>query len=462
VAPGRPRRCAGRELTARTAKQLIAGKGRPFPAIALERRCIPREGQSFELVTTSQVRIRLSNRYGTKPLHVTGATIAKAGPGAAVTPTTLRPLTFGCRLLTTIPVGADATSDAAWLPVSALEKVTVTLYFAGPTGPATFHEGGLTTTYRAAGDHRFDQGAAAFTGEASHSWYHLTGVDVAGAPRRAEGTVVTFGDSITDGYGSTLGADNRYSDELAERLVAAGRPVSVVNAGINGNKLLADSPCYGEKGVTRFHRDVIGQPRVRTAIVLLGLNDIGAGEFPDFGCGAFPVVTAAQVIEAHRTLIRAACAHGIRIVGATLTPMKGAYGYDTEANEAVRDAVNEWIRTSGEYDVVVDLDRVLADPAEPDALLAAYDSGDHLHPNDAARRRSPRPSTSVPSDRPSGTPACCACSRPGHPSAVAGSCSSSQRMWVSQADCLLVARAAPICAQEAPVARAVRTASCRP
>jgi lysophospholipase L1-like esterase len=334
----------------------------------------------------SQVRIRLSNRYGTEPLHVTGATIAKAGPGAAVRPATLRPLTFGYRLPTTVPVGADATSDPAWLPVSALEKVTVTLYFGGPTGAATFHEGGLTTTYRAAGDHRFDHGAAAFIGETSHSWYHLTGVDVAGAPRRAEGTVVTFGDSITDGYGSTLGADSRYPDELAERLVAAGRPVSVVNAGINGNKLLADSPCYGEKGVTRFHRDVLGQPRVRTAIVLLGLNDIGAGGFPDFGCGASPVVTAAQVIEAHRSLIRAARANGVTIIGATLTPMKGAYGYDTAANEAVRDAVNEWIRTSGEYDDVVDLDLALADPDEPDALRAAYDSGDHLHPNDAGTK----------------------------------------------------------------------------
>jgi lysophospholipase L1-like esterase len=264
--------------------------------------------------------------------------------------------------------------------------LSVTLYFAEPTGPATFHEGALTTTYRATGNRRFDYGTAAFAGETSHSWYYLTGVDVAGGSRGSKGTVVAFGDSITDGYGSTHDATNRYPDELAERLVAAGTQLGVVNAGINGNKLLADSPCYGEQGLVRFQRDVLEQPGVRTAIVLLGLNDIGAGGFPDFGCGASPVVTAAQVIEAHRALIRAAHVHGVTIIGATLTPMKGAYGYDTPENETARDAVNQWIRISGEYDAVVDLDRALADPADPDALLPAYDFGDHLHPNDAGTK----------------------------------------------------------------------------
>jgi lysophospholipase L1-like esterase len=330
----------------------------------------------------SRVRIRLSNRYGSSPLRVTGATVAEAGSGAAVRPGTLRPLTFGHRLSATIPAGTEATSDAAFVTVSALESLAVTLYFAEATGRATFHEGGLTTTYRAAGDHRFDPGSAAFAGETSHSWYYLTGVDVAG-PRGARGTVVAFGDSITDGYGSTPDADNRYPDQLADRLVAAGTRLGVVNAGINGNKLLADSPCFGENGVARFHRDVLDQPGVDTAIVLEGINDIGAGGFPDFGCGASPVVTAAQVIEGHRALIRAAHAHGISIIGATLTPVKGSYGYDTPEKEAARDAVNQWIRASGEYDNVVDLDKLLADPADPDALLPAYDSGDHLHPNDA-------------------------------------------------------------------------------
>ncbi|MQA85816.1 MAG: SGNH/GDSL hydrolase family protein [Streptosporangiales bacterium] len=341
----------------------------------------------------SRVRIRLSNLYGTKPLRVAGATIAKAGEGAALRPGTVRPLTFRRSPSTTIPTGRAATSDAAPLSTAPLEKLTVTLYFAEPTGAATFHEGGFTTTYRAAGDHRFEGGAEAFAGETSHSWYYLTGVDVAGGHGRAKGhgrargAVVAFGDSITDGAFSTPNADNRYPDELAERLVAAGVPMGVLNAGINGNMLLTDSPCFaGEKGVTRFQRDVIGQPGVRTVIVLEGINDIGLGGV-DTGCGTPPVMTAEQLIKGHRALIRAAHAHDIKIIGATVTPVKGnEYGYDTERNEAVRDALNRWIRHGGEYDAVVDFDRALADPADPDALLPAYDAGDHLHPNDAGMK----------------------------------------------------------------------------
>ncbi|TYK52636.1 SGNH/GDSL hydrolase family protein [Actinomadura decatromicini] len=331
----------------------------------------------------SRVRIRLSNAYGTSPLRVTGATVAESGGGAALRPGTLRTLRFGHRAATVVPAGGSTASDPAALPVAPLESLTVTLYFAGPTGPATFHEGGLTTTYRAAGDHLSDTGPGAFAGETSHSRYFLTGVDVAGTAPPLRGTVVAFGDSITDGYGSTPDTDRRYPDRLAERLTSSGRRLTVVNAGINGNKLLADSPCYGEKGLGRFRRDALDRPGVRTVIVLEGLNDIGGGGFPDFGCGASPKVTARQVIDAHRTLIRAAHARGVRIVGATITPMKGAQGYDTPANERIRDAVNHWIRTSGAYDAVADFDRALADPRVPDALRPAFDSGDHLHPNDA-------------------------------------------------------------------------------
>jgi lysophospholipase L1-like esterase len=330
----------------------------------------------------SQVRIRLSNRYGSKPLRLTGASIAKAGSGAALQPGTIHPLTFADRRSTTIPVGAEATSDAAALPVSALESLPVTLYFADSTGPATFHDGGLTTTFRAAGDHQLDPRPTAFAGKTTQSRYFLTGVDVSGFPG-TRGTVVAFGDSITDGHGSTANTDNRYPDQLAERLVAAHARLGVVNAGINGNKLLADSPCYGEKGVTRFHRDVLAQPGVRSVVVVAGINDLGAGGYPDIGCGSSPIVGAAQLVQAHRSLIRAAHARGVRIIGATITPMKGNKGYYSGRNEAVRDAVNRWIRTSGEYDAVVDLDKRLADPADRDALRPIYDFGDHLHPNDA-------------------------------------------------------------------------------
>jgi lysophospholipase L1-like esterase len=331
----------------------------------------------------SQARIRLSNLYGTKALRITGATIAKAGEGAALRPGTVRPLTFDHRRSTTIPAGSVRASDAVRLKVRPLDRLTVTLYFAGSTGASTFHEGGLTTTYRASGDHRFDQGGGAYAGETSHSWYYLTGVDVAGGPGRSKGTVAAFGDSITDGAFSTPDTDNRYPDQLAERLAAARKPLGVVNVGINGNKLLSDSTCLGEKGVTRFKRDVLGQPGIRTAIVLEGINDIGSSGAPDTGCGPNPVVTAEDLIDGYRTLIRAAHQRDVKIIGATITPFKGFEYYYSEKNEAIRDEVNHWIRTSGEYDAVVDFDRALADPADPDAVLPAYDAGDHLHPNDA-------------------------------------------------------------------------------
>jgi lysophospholipase L1-like esterase len=334
----------------------------------------------------SWIRIRLSNSYGAGPLRVAGATIAKAGVGAATRAGTMRVLRFGHSSSTVIPAGRHTASDAVWLSTKPLESVTVTLYFAKPTGAATFHERGLTTTYEADGDHLFDRGGQAYAGETSHSWYYLSGVDVAGGPHPARGAVVAFGDSITDGANSTENANNRYPDELAERLVAAGRPLSVLNTGIIGNAVLTDSPppCIGgEKALTRFSRDVLAQPGVRTVIVLEGINDIGTGGI-DIGCGIPPVVTAAQLIEGHRTLIRAAHARGIKAVGATLLPMKGsAYGHYTPYNEGVRDALNHWIRTSGEYDAVVDLDRALADPADPDAMLHKYASFDNLHPNDA-------------------------------------------------------------------------------
>ena len=339
------------------------------------------------------VRVRLSNVYGSSPLRLTGATIAKSGAGAAVEPGTVRPLTFRARHSASVPAGGELASDPTLLRTKALEKLTVTMYFATPTGPATFHEGGFTTTFRATGDHLRDHGADAYAGETSHSWYYLAGVDVAGGPGRSAGqkgsagTVVALGDSITDGAISTPGADNRYPDELAERLVALGRPTGVVNVGINGNKVRTDSTCLGESALNRFDRDVLNQPHVRTVIVLEGINDIGMAGQPDTGCGASPVVTADELIDAHRALIRAAHRHGVRILGATLTPVKGnEFGYDTQHNEAIRDAVNHWIRTSGAYDGVVDFDRALADPADPDAILPAYDGGDHLHPNDAGMK----------------------------------------------------------------------------
>ncbi|ACZ84560.1 SGNH/GDSL hydrolase family protein [Streptosporangium roseum] len=328
------------------------------------------------------VRVRLSNAYGSTPLKVTGATIARTANGAAIRPGSLRHLTVKRARSFTIPAGAELASDAVPLPLGALDSVTVTFYLAAPTGPATYHAQALATSYRSAGDHRADSGATAFA-QTSQSWYYLSGVDVIGAPRR-DG-VVAFGDSLTDGYGARPEADNRYPDELAERLAAAGRARAVLNQGISGNRVTVDSEWLGDKATSRFRRDVLSQPGVGAVVILEGINDIGMSEAPS-PMGAPPTeVSAQELIAAHRDLIRQARAGGLRVIGATLPPMKGSRYYNARS-EIKRDEVNAWIRTSGEYDAVADLDRALASPADEDQLDPAYDSGDHLHLNDAGYR----------------------------------------------------------------------------
>ncbi|QFY05803.1 SGNH/GDSL hydrolase family protein [Nonomuraea phyllanthi] len=327
----------------------------------------------------SSARIRLSNAYGTSPVRVTGATIAYAGQGASVRPESVRRLTFGHAVSADIPAHGTLTSDPARLNVRAFQPLVVTLYFAGTTGPATFHAQAYATSYRAQGDHLADASASAFT-QTTHSWYYLSGVDVAGGTRKGD-AVVAFGDSITDGFGSTSDANGRYPDELAERLAATGRPRPVLNAGIGGNLLLNDSAWYGDRSSARFRRDVLDQPGVGTVVVLEGINDIGFSESDTPTFKPAPVVSADELIAGYRRLIRDAHAKGIKVVGATLLPFKNSDHWGEHA-ASVSNAVNRWIRTSGEYDAVVDLDRALAAPGDPDMLNPAFDSGDHLHPND--------------------------------------------------------------------------------
>ncbi|NBE53333.1 SGNH/GDSL hydrolase family protein [Streptomyces boluensis] len=331
----------------------------------------------------SSVRVRLSNAYGTAPLRITGATVARGDGGAAVRPGSVVPLTFDGARSAEIPARGQLAGDPAELALKAGESVTVTLYFAGTTGPATFHAQGFTDSYRAAGDRLDDVSGAAFT-ERTESWYYLAGVDVGGGA--GGGAVALFGDSITDGFGSTPGADRRWSDALAARV---DRPV--LNAGIGGNLVLNDSAWYGERGTARFGRDVLDQPGVSTAVILQGLNDIGFSEAQAQGYDRptffpAPVVSAGELIAGHRELIRQARARGVRAVGATLLPLKGSDHWGPHAAR-VSDEVNRWIRTSGEYDGYVDLDKALAAKSDPDRLAEAYDSGDALHPNDAGYAR---------------------------------------------------------------------------
>ena len=327
----------------------------------------------------TRVRIRLSNLYGTAPLRVAAGAVARSAGGAKAWPGTAAALTFGGARSASVPPGAEVASDPVPLAAVPLEKLAVTLRFTGATGPATFHRFTTEPAYRAAGDHLSDAGSDAYT-ESTDALYYLAGVDVTGS---SGGSVVAFGDSLIDGVGAAPGTDARLPDALAERLAASRGPLSVVNAGIGGNRLRHDSACSGEKATARFRRDVLDRPGVRAVIVHLGANDIRdtTGD-PCLKPGK--AATAAQVIDAHRRLIRAAKARGLKVVGATILPMKGAlFPVWTPRVEKERDAVNHWIRTSGEYDAVLDADRILADPADPDRPRLSYVYEDGLHPNAA-------------------------------------------------------------------------------
>lgn len=285
-----------------------------------------------------RVRIRLSNVYGTSPLRIAGATVARTARGAAVRPDSVRRLTFAGAASAEVPARGEIIGDAAELALESGESVTVTLHLDAVTGPATFHAQAFATSYRGAGDLLEDTGGEAFD-EVSESWYFLSGVDVSAGRRDA---VALFGDSITDGFGSTPGANRRWSDALAER---TGLPV--LNAGIGGNLLLNDSAWYGEKGVRRVERDVFALAGVDTLVVLLGLNDIGFSETDEQPTyRPAPRVEVAELVAGHRELIRLARARGVRAVGATLLPFGGSDHWGERAAK-VSHEVNEWIRCSG-------------------------------------------------------------------------------------------------------------------
>ncbi|MFC7267084.1 SGNH/GDSL hydrolase family protein [Streptomyces lutosisoli] len=322
-----------------------------------------------------RLRVRLSHTYGTSPLRIAGATVARTGEGAAVEADSVRRLTFEGAAHAEIPARGLVVSDPVELALESLESVTVTLHFDTATGPATFHAQAFATSYRGEGNRLDDIDGRGF-GETAESWYVLSAVEVDTGGRKD--AVAFFGDSLTDGFGSTPGANRRWSDALAER---TGRPV--LNTGIGGNLLLNDSAWYGEKGVHRLGRDVLDHPGVDTLVVLQGLNDIGFSETDEQPTyKPAPVLEADELIDGYRELIRQARARGLRVIGSTLLPFGGSDHWGEHAAKASHE-VNEWIRGSGEWDAVVDLNRVLADPGDPDRLHPAYDFGDHLHPNDS-------------------------------------------------------------------------------
>jgi len=326
----------------------------------------------------NRLRVRLSNAYGSHPLLVGAVHLALHGVGASIVAASDRTLLFNGKGSVTIPAGALVLSDPVNLTVAPLTELAVSLYFPVATGPVTWHQLGMQTTFLSPPG---DETAAVSLpiASTSKSLYLLSGVEVMAGPEI--GAVVALGDSITDGYASTVDADHRWPNFLARRLNDAAAPwrMAVLDQGISGNRLLHETE--GPNALGRFDRDVLAQPGVTHVIVLEGINDIG---MPGYLGRPDEEVTSEEIIGAYRQLILRAHEKGLKVYGATLTPFEDSgEPYYSPAGEAKREAVNAWIRSQSEFDAVIDFDRVIRDPTHPTRLLAAYDSGDHLHPSDA-------------------------------------------------------------------------------
>jgi len=319
------------------------------------------------------VRIRLSNAFGTDSVVIGAAHVAMHDSGVVSVAGSDHTLAFSGSASVTIPPGALAVSDPVEFTVPALADLVVSVYLPGPTGQATWHPAAHATTYVSrAGD--FTANPQMPVDRTVTSWFYLTDVEVA-APKHVP-AIVTLGDSFTDGPNSTTDANRRWPNFLASRLVEQHMNLAVVDQGIGGNRILHD--VAGPNALARFDRDVLAQTGVSYVTVLLGINDIGrssAGQSPQ-------PVSADDIIAGHRQMIARAHELGLKIIGCTLTPFEGA-SYFTAEGESKRAAVNAFIRSGGAYDGVIDFDAAVRDPNHPARFKTDFDSGDHLHPNDA-------------------------------------------------------------------------------
>jgi lysophospholipase L1-like esterase len=345
-------------------------------------------GQGFADTTVRQlvrvsiggkrIRVRLSNAFGTAPLTIVGAHVALAnGAQSAIRADTDRALAFHGRASVTMPAGAVAVSDPLDFALPPLADVALSLYLKGAPDTITLHPGSRTTSYLQPGD---ALAAADLTAPAKiDHWYFINGIDVEAGPEAA--AVIVLGDSITDGRGSTTNGNDRWPDRLARRLQAnpATAQVAVLNHGIGGNRLLRDG--LGPNALARLDRDVLAQTGARWLVVLEGVNDLGTRVAARTKGESW--ATADDIIGAYEQIARRAQAHGLRVYGATILPLEGFANYAAPDVEADRQRINDWIRTGGAFDGVVDFDRATRDPAHPARLSAAVDGGDHLHPSAA-------------------------------------------------------------------------------
>ena len=346
------------------------------------------ENQTFrQIVHTSiggsTVRVRLSNAYNSNAVAIGAAHIALRASAQNIVADSDRVLTFGGRAAITLPPNASVLSDPVALDVPASGDLAISLFFPQKSWPGGIHYLALQTNYIGTGD---QTGKAAFTRSANISnWVFLAGVDVA-----ADGgtsAIVTLGDSITDGANSTADTNQRWPNALAARLLMSnGGQRAVVNAGISGNRVLHDaivSVRSGANALARIEHDVLSQPGARYLIVLEGINDIG--QPGTTSADITETVTADEIINGLDLIAARAHEMGLIVYGATLTPFAVATsaGYFSPEKEVQRKAVNQWIRTGGAFDGVIDFEAAVRDPANPDSMLPAYDSGDHLHPGNA-------------------------------------------------------------------------------
>ena len=331
-----------------------------------------------------QIRVVLSNEFGTRPLTIGSATVALSAGGSAVDPATVKALSFSGRSSAVIPPGAPLVSDPVDLPVKPLASVAVSFYLPKRTGLGSVHWDGVQTGY-ISGEGDMTK-AADFKAEmTTKSRIFLSRILTTAKPDST--AIVFFGDSITDGNCSTPDTNNRWPDHVAARLQAEGHPnVAVVNEAYSGDRVLTNG--MGTNALSRFDMSVLSHPRASTVVMMMGINDIG---WPGQGSitPADPQPTADDIIAGYKQIIDRAQAHGLRFVAATLTPFTDTFkgtplsGYYTPEKEKIRQAVNAWIRSNKDADGLIDFDKVLEDPAKPGYVLPAYDCGDHLHPNDA-------------------------------------------------------------------------------
>ncbi len=332
-----------------------------------------------------KVRIHLSNAFGAAPLRFTSVHIARplSPSSSTVDLQTDRVVTFAGSADFIVPPGAEFVSDALDYPAAPLSEVAISFHLDTAPAAQTSHPGSRATSYFVHGD--FAAAANLINAKHVDHWYQLSEIDVEASPAAA--TVVALGDSITDGHGATTNGNDRWTDVLARQLQASAstRSIGVSNQGIGGNHLLTDG--LRPNALARFDRDVLAPAGVRWVIVFEGVNDLGGltrnGEVE----AADHAALVKRIIAAYQQIVLRAHAHGLRVYGATITPFIGSdYYHPDPLNEADRQAVNTWIRTSGHFDAVIDFDSVVRDPQHPDRMQPAFDSGDHLHPSPAGYR----------------------------------------------------------------------------